>query len=95
MVTKKQSKNCYSEKNKLCFLLQTMFGCFSQAYNYKNLAIMNSVPNQKKKKYKTGAVQTRTSTKIRDTIRWHGGVSILCLDASFLSIKSRLSYIQK
>lgn len=34
------------------FLLQTMFGCFSQAYNYKNLAIMNSVPNQKKKNTK-------------------------------------------
>lgn len=44
-------------------------GCLSQAHNYENVAIMNSVTNQKKKKYKTGAVQTRTSTKIRDTIK--------------------------
>lgn len=68
MVTKKQSKNCYSEKNKLCFLLQTVFGCFSHAHDYSNVAITNSVPNQKKK-IQTGAVQTRTSTKIRDTVR--------------------------
>lgn len=49
MVTKKQSKNCYSEKNKLCFLLQTVFVCFSQAHNFRCVAITNSVPNQKKK----------------------------------------------
>lgn len=63
-----QSKNCYSEKINYVFCYKQCLGVFSQAHNYRNMAITNSVPNQKKK-IKTGAVQTRTSTKIRNTIR--------------------------
>lgn len=48
MVTKKQSKNCYSEKNKLCFLLQTVFVCFSQAHNFRSVAITNCLKSKEK-----------------------------------------------
>lgn len=52
MVTNKQSKNCYSEKINYVFCYKQCLGVFSQAHNYRNMAITNSVPNQKKKNTK-------------------------------------------
>lgn len=58
MVTKKQSKNCYSEKINYVFCYKQCLGVFSQAHNYRNMAITNSVPNQKKKNQNRSCANT-------------------------------------
>lgn len=49
MVTKNNQRIATVKKINYVFCYKQCLGVFSQAHNYRNVAITNSVPNQKKK----------------------------------------------